>query len=89
MKRIVLFLATNLAVVVVMTLVLNVLGVGRAVTGAGIDFGALLVFSLVVGFTGSFISLLMSKPMAKWSTGARVIDQFHRAVAPQHRRQAR
>jgi heat shock protein HtpX len=75
MKRIVLFLATNLAVVVVMTLVLNVLGVGRAVTGAGIDFGALLVFSLVVGFTGSFISLLMSKPMAKWSTGARVIDQ--------------
>lgn len=75
MKRIVLFLATNLAVIVVMTLVLNVLGVGRAVTGAGINFGALLVFSLVVGFTGSFISLLMSKPMAKWSTGARVIDQ--------------
>ena len=74
MKRIVLFLATNLAVMLVLSLVLNVLGVGRAVTGAGIDVGALLVFSLVVGFTGSFISLLMSKPMAKWSTGARVID---------------
>jgi heat shock protein HtpX len=74
MKRIVLFLATNLAVVLVLSLVLNVLGVGRAVTGAGIDVGALLVFSLVVGFTGSIISLLMSKPMAKWSTGARVID---------------
>ena len=75
MKRIVLFLATNLAVVLVVSLVLNLLGVGRAVTGQGIDIGALAVFSLVVGFTGSFISLLMSKPMAKWSTGARVIDQ--------------
>jgi heat shock protein HtpX len=58
-----------------MTIVLNVLGVGRAVTGAGIDVGALAVFSLVVGFTGAIISLLMSKPMAKWSTGARVIEQ--------------
>jgi heat shock protein HtpX len=75
MKRIVLFLATNLAVVLVLTIVLNVLGVGRAVTGAGINVGALAVFSLVVGFTGSIISLLMSKPMAKWSTGARVIEQ--------------
>ena len=74
MKRIVLFLATNLAVVLVLTLVLNLLGVGRAVSAEGIDVGALAVFSLVVGFTGSFISLLMSKPMAKWSTGARVIE---------------
>ncbi|MFN3792006.1 protease HtpX [Massilia sp.] len=74
MKRIVLFLATNLAVVLVVSLVLNLLGVGRAVTGQGIDIGNLAVFSLVVGFTGSFISLLMSKPMAKWSTGARVIE---------------
>ena len=75
MKRIVLFLATNLAVVLVLTVVLNLLGVGRAVSAQGIDVGALAVFSLVVGFTGSIISLLMSKPMAKWSTGARVIDQ--------------
>ena len=75
MKRIVLFLATNLAVVLVLSVVLNVLGVARPVTGAGINVGALLVFSLVVGFTGSFISLLMSKPMAKWSTGARFIEQ--------------
>ena len=64
MKRIVLFLATNLAVVLVVSLVLNLLGVGQAVTGQGIDIGALAIFSLVVGFTGSFISLLMSKPMA-------------------------
>ena len=75
MKRVVLFLATNLAVVLVVSLVLNLLGVGRAVTGQGIDIGSLAVFSLVVGFTGSFISLLMSKPMAKWSTGAQVIGQ--------------
>lgn len=74
MKRIVLFLATNLAVMLVLSIVLNVLGVGQAVSGQGINVGALLVFSLVVGFTGSIISLLMSKPMAKWSTGARVID---------------
>nr|WP_314540344.1 protease HtpX [uncultured Massilia sp.] len=75
MKRIVLFLATNLAVVLVLSVVLNVLGVARPVSGAGINVPALLVFSLVVGFTGSIISLLMSKPMAKWSTGARVIEQ--------------
>ena len=74
MKRIILFLATNLAVMLVLSLVLNLLGVGRAVTGAGINLPALLVFSLVVGFTGSIFSLLISKPMAKWSTGARVID---------------
>jgi heat shock protein HtpX len=75
MKRIVLFLATNLAVVLVVSLVVNLLGLGRAVTGEGINVGALAVFSLVVGFTGSFISLLLSKPIAKWSTGARVIDR--------------
>ncbi|MCA1245305.1 protease HtpX [Massilia sp. MS-15] len=75
MKRVVLFLATNLAVVLVVSLVLNLLGVGRAVSGQGIDIASLAVFSLVVGFTGSIISLLISKPMAKWSTGARVIEQ--------------
>jgi heat shock protein HtpX len=73
MKRIILFLATNLAVVLVLSIVLNVLGIGRAVGPQ--NLGALLVFSVVVGFTGSIISLLMSKPMAKWSTGARVIEQ--------------
>jgi heat shock protein HtpX len=74
MKRIVLFLATNIAVIAVMTIVLSLLGVDRFLTGAGLNLPMLLVFSLVVGFTGSIISLLMSKPMAKWSTGARVID---------------
>lgn len=73
MKRIVLFLATNLAVMLVLSLVLNILGIGRGVSAAGINVGELLVFSAVVGFTGSIFSLLISKPMAKWSTGARVI----------------
>jgi heat shock protein HtpX len=73
MKRIVLFLATNLAVVVLLSVILNVLGLNRFLTESGINVGGLLAFSLVVGFTGSIFSLLISKPMAKWSTGARVI----------------
>ncbi len=74
MKRIFLFLATNLAVVVVLGIAMNVLGVGRYLTANGMDLGQLLVFSAIIGFTGSFISLLISKWMAKKSTGARVID---------------
>jgi heat shock protein HtpX len=74
MKRIVLFLVTNLAVMLVLSLVLTVFGVGRGVSAAGINVGQLLVYSAVIGFTGSIMSLLMSKMMAKWSTGARVID---------------
>ena len=74
MKRIVLFLATNIAVVVLLTIILNVLGLNRYLDEGGINVGALLAFSLVVGFTGSIFSLLISKPMAKWSTGARVIE---------------
>jgi heat shock protein HtpX len=74
MKRIFLFLATNIAVLAVMTVVLSLLGVDRFLTGTGLNLPMLLVFSVVVGFTGSIFSLLISKPMAKWSTGARVID---------------
>ncbi len=74
MKRIFLFLATNLAVMLVMSVVLSALGVNRYLTANGLNMGTLMAFSLVVGFTGAFFSLLISKPMAKWSTGARVID---------------
>ena len=74
MKRMVLFLLTNLAVMVVMSIVLSLLGVNRFLTAHGLQMGTLLAFSLVVGFTGAIFSLLISKPMAKWSTGARVID---------------
>ena len=80
MKRIALFVLTNLAIIVVLMLFLNIIGAVFGINFAGVggrtlDLGALAVFALVVGFTGSFISLLMSKPMAKWSTGARVIQQ--------------
>ncbi len=74
MKRIVLFLVTNLAVMLVMGIVLNVLGLNRYVSANGLDVNSLMGASLVVGFTGAFISLLISKQVAKWSTGARLID---------------
>ncbi|MDY7574668.1 protease HtpX [Actimicrobium sp. CCI2.3] len=74
MKRIFLFLATNIAVMLVLTVVLSVLGVDRFITQAGLNLPMLMVFSLVVGFTGSIFSLLISKWMAKRSTGARVIE---------------
>ena len=74
MKRIVLFLVTNIAVMLVLSVVLSVLGLDRFLTANGINYQVLLGFSLVVGFGGSIFSLLISKPMAKWSTGARVID---------------
>ncbi|MEY3721961.1 MAG: protease HtpX [Pseudomonadota bacterium] len=75
MKRIVLFVLTNIAVMVVMSVVLSVLGLDRYLHAQGLNLGGLLAFSLVVGFTGSIFSLLISKPMAKWSTGAQVIEQ--------------
>lgn len=74
MKRIVLFLATNLAVIALISVIVSVLGLDRAITANGLNLNALLALSLVVGFTGSIFSLMISKPMAKWSTGARVID---------------
>jgi heat shock protein HtpX len=74
MKRIALFLLTNIAVLAVISIIVNVLGLNQFLTAEGLNLSALLVFSAVVGFTGSIISLLISKMMAKISTGARVID---------------
>jgi heat shock protein HtpX len=74
MKRIVLFVLTNLAVVFMLGIVARVLGVDQYLTARGLNFGALLVYAAVIGFGGAFFSLLISKPMAKWSTGARVIE---------------
>jgi len=73
MKRVVLFLATNLAVIVVLSIVLNII-----MAVFGVDFGSyqgLLIFAALFGFGGAFISLWMSKWMAKRSTGAQVITQ--------------
>ncbi len=74
MMRIVLFLGTNIAVMVVLTIVLKLLGLDVAMAQQGFNLGPLLVFSLVVGFAGSIISLLLSKFMAKRSVGAQIID---------------
>src|SRR5260370_7567513 len=73
MKRIVLFLATNLAVVLLLSVVASVLGVDQFLTQNGLDLESLLWFSLLMGFGGSFISLLISKQVSLWSTGAHVI----------------
>ena len=75
MKRIALFIATNLAVMFVISIVLRLLGVGNIAGPNGLNMGSLLVMSAVIGFTGAIISLLLSKTMAKWSTGAQVISQ--------------
>ena len=75
MKRIVLFVLTNLAVVLVLGIVSRLLGVDRFLTANGLNLGALLGFALVMGFGGAIISLLMSKPMAKWSAGVQIIEQ--------------
>jgi heat shock protein HtpX len=74
MKRVVLFLLTNVAVMLVLSIFMSVLGVDRYLAAEGLNVGMLLVASLIMGFGGALISLLMSKPMAKWSTGAQVID---------------
>ena len=75
MKRIVLLIVTNLAVMLVLSVVARLIGVDRYLTANGMNMGMLLAFAAVIGFGGAFISLLMSKTMAKWSTGAEVITQ--------------
>src|SRR5262249_41809068 len=74
MKRVLLLIATNLAVMVVLSIVVSVLGVDRWLLANGIAYGQLLAFSAIFGFGGAFISLLMSKWIAKMSVGAQTID---------------
>lgn len=76
MKRIFLFLLTNIAVMLVLGIIISVFGLGQVLDAQGVDLDlqALLILSAVVGMTGSFISLAMSKFLAKQSTGARVIE---------------
>lgn len=75
MKRIVLFLATNLAVLIVLSVVCSLLGVDRYLTQRGLNYEMLLIFAAVFGMGGAFISLATSKWMAKMSTGAQVIHE--------------
>ena len=74
MKRIVLLIATNLAIMLVLGIVTTLTGANRFFTGTGLDLGKLLFFAAIMGFGGAFMSLWMSKTIAKWSTGARVIE---------------
>lgn len=80
MKRIFLFLATNIAILVVLSIawfvISSVFGLDPMhAAGGGLNHGTLLVFATIFGFGGAFISLWLSKPIAKWSTGAKVIDK--------------
>ena len=75
MKRIFLLIATNIAIMLVLSIVVSVLGLDRYLTREGLDLPMLLVFSAILGFGGAFISLLLSKWMAKTSMGVHVIDQ--------------
>ena len=74
LKRILLFVLTNVMVVAVLGIVASLLGVNRFLTANGLDLTALLGFALVFGFGGAIISLLISKPMAKWTAGVRIIN---------------
>jgi len=74
MKRILLFMATNFAIMITLSIVLSLLGVTGYITASGINYGALMVFSLVWGFGGAAISLLMSRWMAKMAMGVQLVD---------------
>src|SRR5512134_2336107 len=75
MKRILLFVVTNLAVLIVLSITARLLGVDRFLTQEGLNLNSLLAFSALIGFGGSFISLAMSKWSAKMATGAQVIER--------------
>jgi len=84
MKRIALFVLTNLAIIVVLGITLSIVsavfGINFNMGGRELNLGALLIFATIVGFPGAFISLLIIKPMAKWSTGAQVIKSPSNAM---------
>lgn len=74
MKRVLLFLATNLAIIIVANITLSLLGVGSFLKGTGLNLQALLLFCFIFGIAGSFISLLLSKKIAKWTMGVGLIE---------------
>ena len=81
MKRVFLLIVTNLAVMLVLSITASILGVDRYLAANGINFGSLILFSGIMGFGGAFISLLMSKFIAKMSVGAQTIDGTENADA--------
>lgn len=73
-KRVLLFILTNMAILITISVVLSLLGVRGYLSSQGIDYSSLMVFCLVWGMAGSFISLAISRMMAKWSMGVQLID---------------
>ena len=82
LKRVFLFLITNVLVMITISIVMNLLGIGHYLDQTGINYQSLLIFCFLWGMGGAFISLLLSKTLAKWSTGVKII-QIRRATAIQ------
>lgn len=74
-KRILLFVMTNIAILAVISIILRIFNVQPYLTQHGLDYTALLIYSAIIGFTGAFISLFLSKTMAKMSLGVQVINR--------------
>ncbi len=84
-KRLFLFMLVNILVVVTLSITLNLLGVRPYLSARGIDYGSLMVFCLVWGMGGAFISLGLSRVMAKWSMGVQLVDDRHELAVVVHR----
>lgn len=91
LKRVFLFVLVNLGVMITLNVIINLLGIGPSFSRAGINYGNLMMFCLVWGMGGALISLMISKQMAKWTMGLRILDprSLHmdeqRLVATVHR----
>jgi heat shock protein HtpX len=81
MKRIFLFVLTNILVVITISILVQILGVGRYLTAQGIDYESLAVLCLIWGMTGSLISLAISRIMAKMTMGITIVDRGHPEAA--------
>lgn len=75
LKRVLIFFAVSLLVSMTISILMSVLGIGNYITAGGIQYGTLMAFCLVWGIGGSFITLLISKPLAKWSMGVKIIAE--------------
>ena len=73
-RRFFFFFIVNILIVVTISFVLSLLGIGHYITAAGIDYNALIAFCLVWGMGGAFMSLALSRVMAKWMLGVRVVN---------------
>src|SRR5690625_5265934 len=94
-KRIFYFLLTNILVLLTISIIFTILPIGHYIGSNGINYGALLIFSAIIGFTGSFISLAISRWMAKKMMGVKVIDpdnpkhEYERAIVEKVHRLSR